>query len=144
MADSSSQLARWRLRLAEYNSDVQYLPSIKHELADGFSRLRTNDGEAAAVDDEVPCLFAQAAGQESDMGLLEIYLALPTEQSTGKVNGEPQALAVTQKKTDVSSPSELIPSRWDTATRRSEMVTGHGAVLGTPSAACRTPGCTTL
>ena len=42
LADSSGRLARWRLRLAEYEYEVQYSPSVKHQFADGVSRLRTD------------------------------------------------------------------------------------------------------
>ncbi|CDF40922.1 unnamed protein product [Chondrus crispus] len=38
--NTSGPLERWRLRLAEYDYDVQYRPGIKHQLAGGVSRLR--------------------------------------------------------------------------------------------------------
>ena len=66
LADSSSRLARWCLRSAEYDFEVQYRPGVKHQLADGVSRLRTDRGDTAPVDDEVPCFAVQyAEGSEA-------------------------------------------------------------------------------
>ena len=59
LADSSGRLARWRLRLAEYDYEVQYRPGVKHQLADGVSRLRTDGGDTELVDEEVPCFAVQ-------------------------------------------------------------------------------------
>ena len=41
LTNVSGRLARWRLRLAEYEFEVEYRPGVKHQLADGMSRLRT-------------------------------------------------------------------------------------------------------
>ena len=55
LADAAGRLARWRLRLLEYEFDVQYNPGREHHLADGMSRLPTGGGDVAEIDDEIPC-----------------------------------------------------------------------------------------
>ena len=59
LADSFGRLRPLRLRLAEYNYEVQYRPGVKHQVADGVSRLRTDGGDTEPVDDEVPCFVVQ-------------------------------------------------------------------------------------
>ena len=55
IAEPSGRLARWRLRLAEFDFEVQYRPGRQHNLADGMSRLLTEGGDTSPIDDEIPC-----------------------------------------------------------------------------------------
>jgi RNase H-like domain found in reverse transcriptase/Reverse transcriptase (RNA-dependent DNA polymerase)/Retroviral aspartyl protease len=43
--DPSGRLARWRLRLAEFDFTIQYRPGIKNNLADGCSRLKSKGSD---------------------------------------------------------------------------------------------------
>ncbi|CDF38306.1 unnamed protein product [Chondrus crispus] len=97
LADSSGRLARWRLRLAEYNYEVQYRPGVKHQLADGVSRLRTDGGDTTPVDDEVSCFVVQS--QEGSASLLgKVHWDLTQDRPDGFY-----VLAVTPEERDVSS-----------------------------------------
>lgn len=55
--------ARWRLRLQEFEFDVEYLPGRKNRAADAMSRLKTSGGdtrsEPANVD--IPVLSTETA-----------------------------------------------------------------------------------
>ena len=57
--DPSGRLARWRLRLAEFDFTIQYRPGIKKNLADGGSRVPSDDVDTTTCDDAIPC-FVQA------------------------------------------------------------------------------------
>ena len=59
LADSSGRLARWRLRLADYDYEVKYRPGVKYQLANGVSRLCTDGGDTDPGDDEVSCFSVQ-------------------------------------------------------------------------------------
>ena len=97
LADSSGRLARWRLRLAEYDYEVQYRPGVKHQLADGVSRLRTDGGDTAPVDDEVPC-FAVQYDEGSEALLDKVHWDLPQDRPDGC-----HALAITPEERDAAS-----------------------------------------
>jgi hypothetical protein len=55
LKDLSGRLARWRLRLAEFDFEIQYRPGIENSVADGCSRVPTTGGDMADVDDDIPC-----------------------------------------------------------------------------------------
>ena len=111
------RLARWRLRLspganeradilylvvvlrqlAEYEYKVQFRPSVKHQLADGLSHLRTDGGDTEQVDDEVPC-FAVQYDEGSEALLDKVHWDL----SQGRPDGC-HALAINPEERDAAS-----------------------------------------
>jgi hypothetical protein len=58
-SDAKGRLTWWRLRLLEFNYEVQYHPGALHHGADMMSRLRSKDPAIAEhtdeIDTEVPC-----------------------------------------------------------------------------------------
>ena len=65
LTDVSRRLARWRLRLAEYEFEVKYRPGIKHQLADGMSHLRTS-ADPEEIEDEMPCFSIDDMSGDGD------------------------------------------------------------------------------
>jgi hypothetical protein len=63
LADAQGRLARWRLRLLEFDFKVQYSPGKAHFAADTLSRLEPADPEVSCprtlVDEEIPCFSVQ-------------------------------------------------------------------------------------
>jgi transposase InsO family protein len=55
--DPSGRLARWRLRLAEFDFTIQYRPGIKNNLADGCSRVPSDGVDTTTCDDAIPCFL---------------------------------------------------------------------------------------
>jgi len=56
MDGAHGRLARWRLRLAEFDYVVQTRPGASHHAADTMSRLSTRAVDDGAIPDAVPCL----------------------------------------------------------------------------------------
>jgi len=50
------RVARWRLRLAEFNYVLQTQPGASHHAADTMSRISTPAVDDRAIPDAVPCL----------------------------------------------------------------------------------------
>lgn len=60
MADGSSRLARWRLRLLEFDFEIQYKTGASNTIADDISRLPTLGESSFKPDLEIPCLSVDA------------------------------------------------------------------------------------
>jgi len=56
MDGAHGRLARWRLRLAEFDNVVQTRPGASHHAADTMSRISSPTGDEGAIPDAVPCL----------------------------------------------------------------------------------------
>lgn len=56
IAPTTEKLARWHLRLSEFELDIVHLSGIKHKAADVLSRSKVKIEDKTALDDEVPVL----------------------------------------------------------------------------------------
>ena len=54
LKESTGRLARWRLRLMEFDFEVVHKPGAFHKAPDALSRLPTTEVDNTEVDDEVP------------------------------------------------------------------------------------------
>jgi hypothetical protein len=60
-------LARWRLRLAEFEFTVKYRPGIKNSLADGCSRVTSEGGDKLPCDDDIPTFLLEEEISDEDL-----------------------------------------------------------------------------
>jgi hypothetical protein len=74
LADAQGRLARWRLRLLEFDFEVQYSPGASHHAADTLSRLRGCDSDISLsedpVDIDVPCFTTSIDTPRRDPSLI--------------------------------------------------------------------------
>ena len=54
LSDPSVRLMRWRLRLSEFDFEIQYLPGCVHQVPDALIRLISPGSDLEPVDDESP------------------------------------------------------------------------------------------
>jgi hypothetical protein len=58
LSDAQGRLARWRLRLLEFDFEVEYSPGKEHKVADPMSRLPTSPQPEESPDIPVPVTVA--------------------------------------------------------------------------------------
>jgi transposase InsO family protein len=59
LADAQGRLARWRLRLLEFDFEVEYAPGKEHHAADTMSRLLPPARTEPPLDTAIPCFATQ-------------------------------------------------------------------------------------
>lgn len=78
--EASGRLARWRLRLAEFDYEVSYIKGIKNSHGDARSRLPTTGGTQTRIDDEIPCYYVEPhSDEEADKSPLNEPVKVPHE-----------------------------------------------------------------
>ena len=67
ITDVSGRLARWRLRLAEFDYSVVNRPGVKHQAPDALSRLLTSGDDQSPLDDDIPCFITDTDSNEEEL-----------------------------------------------------------------------------
>lgn len=83
MDSAHGRLARWRLRLAEYDYVVQTRPGAAHHGADTMSRLASTGDDVGVIEDTIPCLplpNSAAAWESPHQGEDEFLSPLSVEE----------------------------------------------------------------
>ena len=62
------RLARWRLRLAEYDFDINYRPGIKNQVPNALSRVSTKGLDNSPFEDGIPCFTFREKGSRGKKG----------------------------------------------------------------------------
>ena len=109
MTDASGRLARWRLRLLEYDFEVQYKPGVTHYAADMMSRCDTPAGDPQEVDDEIPCFSVGEDASILRRGVEEMRNQFPSRSAPPLRRGVQAQLSSVQ--TPFSSWSLPLPSK---------------------------------
>jgi len=116
MDGAHGRLARWGLRLTEFDYVVQTLPGAAHHAADTISRIATPAVDDAAIPDAVPCLSlpnSSAAWQllpQTTGGLLSpLTLAelLESQAEDGRCKAVPPAMDISDKSRFRADPNGL-------------------------------------
>lgn len=55
-ADSTGRLAHWRLRLSEFEVEVEHRTNIVHQAAKTISQLALNGKDKSTLEDDIPLL----------------------------------------------------------------------------------------
>ena len=75
IAEPSGRVMRWRLRLSEFDFQVEYKKGKLNTQADALSRLATNGETTIDIDDDIPCFMTAEdrciAWQQADLGELQ-------------------------------------------------------------------------
>lgn len=61
LTESTGRLARWRLRLLQYDFDITHRAGIKHQAPDALSRLPTTASDESPVLNDLPLLCVDAS-----------------------------------------------------------------------------------
>ena len=67
LSDATGRLARWRLRLADYDYTVEHRRGIVHQAADALSRLPSDGMDETPLDDEIPLFLVDTTSNQRDL-----------------------------------------------------------------------------
>ena len=81
LPDAQGRLARWRLRLAEFDFKVEYHPGSAHHAADALSRLPHQPVPAQPIDLDIPVLALYEDRVDTTLGISSMEeLVSPIEE----------------------------------------------------------------
>ena len=79
LADASNRLARWRLRLLEFDFEIRYRNGAENTVADTISRLPTFGHTNVAPDLDIPCLMISDGVSNSTDNKLRVLNQVDSE-----------------------------------------------------------------
>ena len=71
LSDPSGRLMRWRLRLSEFDFEINYKKGTSNSVADCLSRLNTQGGTTVPTDNDIPCFVASHEKNEEEVDFIE-------------------------------------------------------------------------
>lgn len=68
IAERSGRLARWRLRISEFDYDIGYVERPKNALADCMSRIPTDVATTVTIEKDISCFIAEPKIPDDSFG----------------------------------------------------------------------------
>ena len=68
---SEGRLARWRLRLSEFDFDIQYRPGIKNVVPGALSRIETTGEDRTSLEEDIPTFLLQEGERQNTLATEE-------------------------------------------------------------------------
>lgn len=65
MADNTGRIARWHLRLSEYDFDIIQRAGVKHQAAGALSRLQTTGKDDTPPEVDLPLIAIDARSDDT-------------------------------------------------------------------------------
>lgn len=78
ITDPSGRLIRWRLRLAEFDFDIQYKKGKLNCQGDCMSRLDSDSHAVAEIDVDLPCFFVDS-NDDPEPSTLDLFIVFSEE-----------------------------------------------------------------
>lgn len=73
LSEATGRLGRWRVRLVEYEFEVEPCSGVKQQVADVPSRAPTKNKDTPWLNDKIPCLLLGNEAEEAIIGHFEDY-----------------------------------------------------------------------
>lgn len=66
--EPSGRLARWRLRISEFDDNIRYVKEAQNSLANGKSQILTDGATTVEINEDIPCLIGEGENPDEALG----------------------------------------------------------------------------